>query len=456
MKAITDMVLTSRLRNIVFLFAVLLATPSSAEPMTLEAALAAAYLSNPQLEAQRAALRATDEEVAKALSGWRPSVGGAASYGWQHQKQTLLGSGFTTSIPESEQLTLSQPVFNGRTIPSIAHAKQLVAAGREELRSTEGTVLFNAVNAYFSVLRDQQIVEAYREDIDHLRDIQKNTESRLRIGDLTKTDAAQASARLLSSQVNLAAAQRQLSASRATFEHLIGRPAEALVDHPLPGIPQDPDRGMREALASNPDLAQKRAEAQAAEKNVDVAVGALLPTLSVQAQYGRSIDAIAPGVRENGVSVMGQLNIPLYQGGAEEASIRQAKEQSSQARLLSYETERQVREDFTNAWDTFGTSRKSAELSLQQATENQAAYLGTTMESKVGSRNIIDILNAEQELLQAKVAAISQQANMLIAAYRIVGVTGHLNAADLKLAVPLYDPKDHYDQDATKWFGIGD
>src|SRR5262249_43710631 len=149
-------------------------------------------------------------------------------------------------------LTISQPLFNGRTIPSIARAKQLVSAGREELRSTEGTVLLNAVNAYFSVLRDQEIVDAYIEDVDHLHAIQKNTEARLKIGELTKTDASQASARLLGSQVNLAAAQRQLAASRASFEHLIGRPAETLVDHALPPLPPDPDKGLREALAVNP------------------------------------------------------------------------------------------------------------------------------------------------------------------------------------------------------------
>ena len=431
------------------------ATPTSAEPMTLETALAAAYLSNPQLEAQRAALRATDEEVAKALAGWRPTIGGSASYGWQNQNQTLLGAGSRTSVPQAEQLTITQPLFSGRTIPSVARAKQFVSAGREELRAMEQSVLLNATIAYFSVLRDQEIVEAYREDLVHLRDIQKNTESRLRLGDLTKTDASQASARHLGSQISFAAAQQQLAASRATFEHVIGRPAESLVEHSIPNLPSDPDKGLRDALSNNPSLAQKRAEAEAARKNVDVAVGALLPTLSVQAQYGRSIDTIAPGVRSNGLSVLGQLNIPFYQGGAEQAGVRQAKEQSSQALLASYETERQVREDFTTAWNLFNSSQGAAALAVQQASENETAFLGATIESKVGSRNIIDILNAEQELLQAKIAAISQRTATIVAAYRVLAATGHMTAADLKLPAPLYNPIDHYEQDATKWFGLG-
>jgi len=429
---------------------------AATENMTLEAALAATYLSNPQLEAQRAALRATDEEVAKALGGWRPNIGANGSYGWQQQSQTLLGPQNVTSVPQSEQLTISQPIFDGRTIPTVSHAKELVSAGREELRATEETVLLNAVSAYFAVLRDVQIVDAYHEDIDHLRAILKNTDARLKIGDLTKTDASQATARLLGSQISLAAAQQQLTSSRAAFEHAVGRPAETLAEHEPPSLPVDEDKALAMALDQNPTLDQRKAEARAADQNVSIAVGALLPSLSVHAQYGRSIDEIAPGVSQNGVTVLGQLTIPLYQGGAEEASVRQATEQSSQALLASYDAERQVREDMKNAWEALRTSRTAADLSLKQAAANSTAYLGTTVESQVGSRNIIDILNAEQELLQSKITAITQRENSLAAAYRVLGVMGQMTALYLKLPAPVYDPAKHYDQDATRWFGFGD
>jgi outer membrane protein len=433
-----------------------IARPGIAEEMTLEASLAAAYVSNPQLEAQRASLRATDEEVNKALAGWRPTLGGSGSYGWQKQSQTLLGPQSVTSVPQSEQITLDQPLFNGRTIPSVAHAKELVSAGREQLTAAEETVLFNGISAYFAVLRDAEIVEAYHEDVRHLRTIQENTGKRLALGELTKTDASQAAARLLGSQINLAAAEQQLAASRASFEHIIGRPAEALIEHALPTIPAASDGVLDIALEQNATLLQRRAEARAADQNVEIARGALLPSVSVQAEYGRSINTIAPGVRENGVSVLGQLNIPLYQGGAEEAGIRQAKEQSTQALLTSYDAERQVREDATNAWHAYQVSRAAAELAAKQAAANEVAYLGTTMESQVGSRNILDILNAEQELLQSKITAITEQQNNIVAAYRLLNVMGRLTAADLKLPVTLYDPAKHYDENATKWFGFGD
>jgi outer membrane protein len=253
----------------------------------------------------------------------------------------------------------------------------------------------------------------------------------------------------------LTAAEQQLAASRASFEHVIGRPAEALVEHPFPNIPGTSEAVLATALEQNPTLLQRRAEAKAADENVEAARGVLLPSMSVQAQYGRSIDIIAPGVTENGVSVVGQLNIPLYQAGTEEAAIREAKEQSSQALLTSYDAERQVREDTTNAWASLRAARAAAELSTRQAASNETAYLGTTMESRVGSRSIIDILNAEQELLQSKVTAITEQQNSIIAGYRVLSVMGRMTAADLKLPVPLYDPSKHYDEDASEWFGFG-
>jgi outer membrane protein len=433
----------------------LVTTAAEADVMTLEEALSSAYETNPQLEAARAKLRATDEEVAKALAGWRPTISVSGSYGWQQQSQTLLGPQAIESIPESEHITVSQSLFDGRTIPGTARAKELVEAGRAELAATEGTVLYNATVSYFAVLRDTAIVSAYQEDVDRLGHLTDSIRQRLRIGDLTKTDTSQAEARLIGSRMNLASAQRQLAVDRASFEHIVGRPAETLSDHPLPKLPTE-SSALDIALAKNPDLLQSKAQARAADHAVDVATGALLPSLSLNASYGRSIDQIAPGVSENGVSIMGQLSIPLYQGGAEEAGVRQAKEQSAQAFLSSLEAERQVRDDVAGAWETFDASRKTAELATAQADANDTAYHGATMEAQVGSRTILDILNADQERLQSKIAAITQQQNSIVAAYQILRILGRMNAADLKLPVKLYDPKDHYDADATKWFGFGD
>jgi len=287
-----------------------------------------------------------------------------------------------------------------------------------------------------------------------LRAILKNTQQRLRLGDLTKTDASQASARLLGSQMSLETAEQQLNTSRSSFEHLIGRPAETLTDHDIPNFPNDKQNALNIAIATNPSLEQSKAQVRAAEHAVNAAIDALLPTISIQASYGRSIDAIAPGVRENGISVIGQLTIPLYQGGAEEAVIRQAKEQSAQAELVSQDAERQVREEFSNAWQTFQTTRAATNLAARQALDNDTAYHGSILESQVGARTTIDILNADQELLQSKISAITQRENNVSAAYQVLSVMGEMTAKDLKLPVKLYAPQEHYDSDATRWFGL--
>lgn len=429
---------------------------ASAEPLTLESALASAYLSNPQLEAQRAALRATDEEVAKALSGWRPSISFSGSYGWREDRQTLSGATTTSSTPQSGQVIINQPLFDGRNIPNTARAKALVDAGREQLRGTEQTVLLQAATAFFSVQRDIDIVEAYREEIARLRQISQNAQERLRIGELTRTDASQANARLLGSQIALARAQQQLGESRAAFLRIVGRPAETLPQQQLPHLPGDMEMALVTALSNHPLILQARAERRAADHLVDAEIGGMLPSASIRAQYGHTANVIAPGVRENGISIMGQLTIPLYQGGAEAAAVRQAKQRRQQATLNTIDAEGQVRELMSNAWKALAESRNAAELAAQQLEMNRNAYEGAIMESRVGARSVLDILNADQELLQSRITAIAARQNVLTSAYQVISAMGKMTARDLRLPAQLYNPAKHYDETAGRWFGLGD
>jgi outer membrane protein len=431
-------------------------TPCSAEEMTLETSLTLAYSTNPQLEAQRASLRATDEEVAKALAGWRPTIAATGSYGLSRQNGTLLGLPTGNTDPQSDQLTLTQPLFDGRTIPGVRHAKALVEVGRAQLSATEQTVLGNAATAYFAVLRDTQIVDAYHDDIDRLRAILTNAQERLKLGDLTKTDVSQASARLLASQLNLEAAQQQLSTSRQSFEHLVGRPPETLQEHILPSIPDSEDDALKTALSQSPALLQSEAQEKAADYAVDTAFGALLPSFSIQGQYGRTVDQVAPGIKENGVTVVAQLSIPIYQGGAEEAAVRGAKEQRTQATFQIADAERQVKETLATAWTALVAAKSEAALATEQADQDKTAYEGSIMESQVGARTTIDILNAEQELQQSRVTAITENENGKAAAYQLLAAMGEMTAEKLKLPVTLYNPQEHYDEDAASWFGFGD
>jgi outer membrane protein len=427
-----------------------------AEQMTLNQVLALAYTNNPQLEAQRASLRATDQGVAKALAGWRPTLGAGGSYGWQQRSQTFGGNKLLDSRPESEQLTFSQPIFNGRTLPSIRQAKATVDLGRAQLLATEQSVLLEATAAYLDVLRDTQIVNAYHHDIEQLRAISRNSEERLRLGELTKTDSAQAAARLMGSEINLTAAEQQLATSRAKFQHVIGSPAGDLKAPDDPKIPGSQEEAMRAARSANPLILQNRAQAKVADSAVELAYGALLPSLSLQAQYGRTKDQVAPGVSQNGASIVGQLTIPIYQGGAEEAAVRQAKEQRTQAHFGIVEAERQTEEDVVTSWSAVITSAVAAEIAIRQEGANTIAFEGAKMESQVGARSVIDILNADQELLQSHVTSFLQQDAALISKFRLRAAIGLMTSSALKLPVTTYDPQANYDQNATKWFGFGE
>lgn len=438
-----------------FAFATVLVFPSYADVMTLQEALSTAYIGNPQLEAQRAATRATDEEVAKALAGWRPSVGVDGTYGLRRDNQAGLGNQVINSTPRSAQIVLSQPIFDGQTLPDVRRAKAASEAARAQLITVEQTVLLNTAIAYCSVLRDAEIVETYRRDISQLRSFVSDVDKRLALGELTKTDAAQAAARLLGSQLNLTSAEAQLATSQAEFEHLVGRSAETLADPVLPTLPSE-NEAMALVHESNPGLMQSRAEAIEADFAVDKATGALLPTLSLKAQYGNNIDTVAPGIRDNGLSIVAELSIPLYQGGAEESSIRQAKEQRTQANFLIGEAERKANDDFKKNWATWLSSNTAAELATKQADRNETAFIGSIIEARVGGRTPIDILNADQELLQSRIQAISQRESKNISAYQVLSSMGKMTAASLNLPVTLYDPMEYYDSATARWFSFGE
>jgi outer membrane protein len=310
--------------------------------------------------------------------------------------------------------------------------------------------------AYCDVVRDQSVVDLYVADITELRALLKNTEQRVALGELTKTDEDQASGRLAGAELNLESAEQQLVTSRAEFEHAVGRPPEALRTSGLPKVPNSEDDVLKIALRENPGIVQSQAQARAADANVSVAIGALMPSLSVQAQYGRSINDIAPGITENGVTVIGQISMPIYQGGTEEAAVRQAKEQRSQATFQIFESERQVRESVRTSWNALLTARRSIQLATLESESDNAAYHGAQIEAQVGARTTLDILNANQELLQSKIATLTAICANQTATFQVMSAMGHLTAQALKLPVKPYDPLDHYNNDADRWIGLGD
>jgi outer membrane protein len=275
---------------------------------------------------------------------------------------------------------------------------------------------------------------------------------------LTRTDVAQSEARLAGAQSDLINAEGQLAISRSNFEHAIGRPAETLESEPaLPALPKAQDDAIDRATKLNPYLVEARETAKAADYAVDSAVGAMMPQLSVngQYQYTQSNPTYGPGSLHV-VTVLGSLNVPIYQGGADEASVRQAKELRSQAELAIADTERQVIDTTRTAWQAYTSAEASITSNIAQVQANEVAYEGVKKEQQVGARTILDVLNAQQELLNSQVALVTSQSNAFIAAYQLLSAIGSLTANDLALNVKQYDPLEHYDNDASRWFGFGD
>jgi TolC family type I secretion outer membrane protein len=430
-----------------------------AEPLTLEQAFAAAYESNPRLESERANLRATDEDVARALSGWRPNVNVTGSYGYT-SSNTNSPNPFLT-IPEGHPrdvtVTATQPLFTGTTIPQTRQAKAAVLAGRAQLTSVEQQVMLSVARAYVNVVATEAQLGYRRQNVDLLTQNLNDTQQRVNIGDVTITDLQLVQSRLNSAMADVSFAEANLAGARADFVRAVGRPAEML--EAMPRIPQmaaNEEMALGIALDNNPDLNFAREQARTADAAVEVAIGNLLPSLSLQGQYRRSRDEIARGVTDDAVSVIAQIRIPLYQSGAEYADIRKAKENRSRATLAISDTERQVRQALETAWQTQAAAAAAVISHQQQVEAAEQAYEGFLQGIRIGERTTFDLLNAAQELVNARVSLADAQRQYYISTFELTVATGRLTARALNIPVKYYDPDVHYREDSGKWFGFGD
>ena len=437
-----------------------LASPLHAEVMTLDEALAVAYQSNPDLAGEEAQLRATDEEITKADAGWRPTINASGNYGAEYQHQSgplsFLGPRPGTVPTLTGQVVLSQPVFtSGRTAAEIRQAKALFHQEQARFLGTEETVLLNAATAFFDVIRDTRIVEFAGDNVATLAKQLNDAQEEFGLQEVTRTDVEQAQARLAGAQASLAVAQARLSASKATYQAVIGHPPSDLIAPPhYPDLPATEAEVLVAALKLNPSLAGAQENERAASFAVDAAIGALGPQLSIQGQYYYYKNS--PATNFNGTDHIGivglQLTLPLYQGGAEYAEVRQQKHLHGQSQLEIFSAERQVRQAVESAWKNFKATNDAIQLNLAQQASDEIAYEGVQKEQKAGTRTVLDVLNAEQELVNAKIAVAQSEHDAYVYAFDILGVMGLLDAKHLGLKVRLYDTADH----SGEWIGAGD
>ncbi len=445
------------------------AAPAAAAS-TLEEALVETYQTNPTLLAERARQRATDEDVSLALSSWRPTVTATATYsdvetrndtGVVPDPTSLIGAfpkiSTTQSNPFTGDITASQNIFRGfRSYNEVRQANANVRAGRAVLHSVEQTVLLAGVAAYLDVIRDHAVVSLRQNNVTVLERQLDASQDRFDLGDSTRTDVAQSEARLSLAESNLTGAEAQLTASRAAFVRVIGAEANGLEEPAaLPGLPASEAEALSRALANNPNM-QAAIETEAASRRaVSIAVGALLPSVRVDGSLSHREDG--SGIFGQGqvdtTSVAGVLTIPLYQSGAEYSAIRAARQTNSADRIRIAETERQIRELVANAWEGLVSAQSVIESSSEQVRANEIAFEGVRQEAQVGSRTTLDVLDAEQELLDARVGLVRAQRDEQVAAYQLLSATGQLTADGLGLPVEIYDPTRHYRN--VRWLPLG-
>lgn len=426
---------------------------------SLRDALASAYQYNPRLDAERARQRATDEEVARANSGYRPTVGAAADIGYNRQdsKPPGLASGSGETHPKGYGVTATQPVFNGfRTLNGVRVAEATVRAGRETLRSVEQSVLLEGATAYVDVVRDQSIVKLRENNVDVLTRELKATQDRFSVGEVTRTDVAQAQARRAAAISALDLARANLQTSRANFERTIGYPPGSLTEQRPPDalLPKSQSAAVEITLRENPAIVAALYTEQAARYTVDATWGELLPSVSVDASYSRRFDTSVTTDETETSTVTGRLSVPLYEAGDVRARVRQSKH-THVSRMQQIEQSRtEVKATTISAWASLTAARAAIEADLVQVSSTATALAGVREEERVGQRTLLDVLNAEQEALNAQVQLVTDKRNLVVAAYALMASIGRLSIPELGNASIAYDVEAHYNEVRRKWWGI--
>jgi TolC family type I secretion outer membrane protein len=433
---------------------------SGAAADTLNDALVSAYLSNPDLEAARAELRATDELVAQALAGYRPQVFIDGELRSLRGTQQVAGSNAevdTDTDTKGVALSFRQNLYaGGGTQAQVSRAENLVRAGRAGLVATEQAVLLDAVRAYTAAWRDLAVLDLALNNERVLRRQLQQTQDQFAVGEVARTDVAQAEARLSRGRSDVEVAKADLAASNAEFRRVIGRDPEKLA---VPMRLTDLPASLAEAQAlaeANPAVVRATYQLFAARDDVDVAFANILPSLDLRGDAGYT-DSPRAGIDWDRSASLGVvLSIPLYQGGAEYAAVRQNRQTAQQRRSQLESANRSVQATVASAWDRLLAASAAVRAFRDEVRANEIAYEGVNAEQQVGLRTVIDVLDAQQDLFTSQVNLVRAQAIEVESSYALRAAAGSLTVVDLGLPVEPYQPGVYYDRNRDRLFGIDD
>ncbi|MGB3722218.1 MAG: TolC family outer membrane protein [Pacificimonas sp.] len=465
------------------LIAALLMTTVTAPALaeTLKEAMAAAYASNPEITAARAGQRLSDEELVRAKANILPSLNSQTVF---DQETSSPGTLNDESRLFNSTVELRQPIYRGgQTVNGIRAADRRVLAGREQLRATENQLIFDTVQAYLNVLSDQSEVELTSGNVRVLeRQLQASTD-RFEVGDVTRTDVAQSEARLALARSQAIAAEGNLQVSRNAYQRIVGRPPVDLQPPPpLPPLPQTQAEAVAFALQGSPFVISARLAEEAARFDVKGARGARLPTLDATFSVGYSnfrglnntiigptgpVDPANPGNPDpSNVPIVSQrfsnieftqnigvtMTIPLYAKGQLGSQIRSTKARALQLREQAVGAERNAVDQVRTAFENLLSARATIRAATVAVDANDLALEGTRAEQTVGTRNILDVLNAEQELLNAQVQLVRAERNSYVAAYALLAAIGQAEVDNLAVPVEQYNAPRYLDRADDRWF----
>lgn len=435
----------------------LLATGGPVSAATLRDALVASYLTNPQLEAGRSQLRQTDELVPQALSGYRPSLflNGelSAERAKVRQGEDFDQNRFTRGV----NLTLRQNLYaGGGTQAEVSRAENQVRAERARLYGLEQQVLLDTVDAYTAAYRDQSVLDLALNNEERLQRQLEATRDRFEVGEVARTDVAQAEARLSRARADVEQAKADLASSRALYQRVIGE-APSQLEEPavLKALPTT-EADTRALAAQNPDIIAATFDLYAARDNVDVQFSNLLPSLDLQGQLEWAEDPTASIERSRGASIGLNLSIPLYQGGGEYSRVRQSRQQVRQTRDQLETAHRGVQELVTSSWERLLAATSAIDAFQAEVRANQIALEGVQQEALVGARTVLDVLDAEQELFTSQVNLVRAEAIEVLASYQLKLAVGQLTVEGLTLPIQPFNDEAYYDRNRSRLFGVSD
>jgi outer membrane protein len=443
------------LRYVLVSVGLVVAISGSAAASSFEDALTSAYENNPQIRAERQRLQATDEGVSRAVSGFRPSVN--ATYNKARQKTEFNGGGDRYGDSTTKSLRVEQPLFRGGgTWSSYQSALQRVKTGQYELQGVEQQVMLDAVSSYMDVVANSAILDLSRNNMQVLEEQLKAANTRFQVGEVTRTDVAQSTARLSDAKSSVISAEGQLIGAMAAYERVVGvRPEGTLVvPDRLPELPASLEEALERARSVNPQLLAIIHETKASDYDVRTTQAALLPKVSLVGSLSRQDGAGSNGTSSFDQDRLGvEVAIPLYQAGSEYSRVREAKAVARQRAHESIDRRMSVDEAVTQSWEQLESAIATIAARNDQINAAALALDGVKQEQQYGARTVLDVLDAEQELFSARTNLVRAQRDRIVAAYRLAFTLGQLTPLNLGLQVAAYDPQAN--ADAVGWKTIG-